>query len=471
MATERVKFPYNPRKWARRFHASFARFKALVLHRRAGKTTSIILEHLRACTNETWEEQRLRALVAGLTNKQVTELLRGRWYGHILPTYKQAELVAWQMVKHYARTVPGVKFNESKLRVTFPPTPRNPTGCFFQLFGADKPDSLRGPAFSGLSFDEFGLHPPNIYSEVLSKSLADHLGWAVFAGTIKGKNQLYNYWKAGEGDPEWFTIWQDVNESIAQEDNVTSLMLRQAMEDDRKLILKGIMTQEEFDQEWFLSTEAAIRGAYWGAELRQAKKDGRITRVPFDEALPVDTDWDLGVGDRMSIWFSQSLRSGEVHLIDYYENSDQGLPHYIKILASKPYVYGTHWAPHDIKARELTTGKTRIETAEKLGIKFQTVPNIGLDEGIHAAKLFIPRCWFDDVKCEVGLEGLRHFRKTYNEKMQQYADVPVHDFSSHPSDAFRGLSVRHKTPVPPRKKPDVSRVPSSAHPTGTGWMA
>ena len=79
--------------------------------------------------------------------------------------------------------------------------------------------------------------------------------------------------------------------------------------------------------------------------------------MPYDPALPVDTDWDLGIGDAMAIWFSQSLRPGEVRLIDYYENSGEGLPFYAGVLKDKGYVYGEHWAPHDIRVRELGTGK------------------------------------------------------------------------------------------------------------------
>ena len=161
-------------------------------------------------------------------------------------------------------------------------------------------------------------------------------------------------------------------------------MLSQAMTDDRELITKGLMTQEEFDQEWLLSTDAAIKGSYYTAQLAAAREDGRVTRVPYDPALPVDTDWDLGVGDSTVIWFTQSLRSGEVHVIDYYENSGEGIPHYASVLQAKRYVYGQHWAPHDIRVRELGTGKSRLETAQSHGIKFQVTPNIGVDDGIAA---------------------------------------------------------------------------------------
>ena len=219
------------------------------------------------------------------------------------------------------------------------------------------------------------------------------------------------------------------------------------MHDDRQLITKSLMTQAEYDQEWYLSIDAAIKGAYYTAELTQARQDGRITRVPYDPALPVDTDWDLGVGDSTAIWFSQSLRSGEVRVIDYYEASGEGLPHYARVLKDRGYVYGQHWAPHDIAVREFSSGKSRLDIAASLGIPFQIVPQLPLDDGVNAVRLLLPRCWFDVQKCEAGLEGLTHYRKTYNERLQEFMGTPVHDWSSHGADAFRGLAVRQKPPL------------------------
>ena len=316
----RVRVPYKPRRWARPFHASLTRWSCLVLHRRAGKTTSVINHHQRAATDDAWERTRLRHLTPDVTDAQLKELLRGRFYAHILPTYRQAKLTTWDMAKYFAAPIPGVTFNEAELRIDYP------NGSKLQLFGSDKPDRLRGLAFSGVSFDEYGMHPPNVFSEVVSKALADHLGYAIFAGTIKGRNQLYQTYDALKDDPSAFTVWQDINESLNTEEDASTLMLSQAMTDDRELITKGLMTQEEFDQEWLLSTDAAIKGSYYTAQLAAAREDGRITRVPYDPALPVDTDWDLGVGDATAIWFSQSLRTGEVRLIDYYENSGEGHP-------------------------------------------------------------------------------------------------------------------------------------------------
>ena len=157
-----------------------------------------------------------------------------------------------------------------------------------------------------------------------------------------------------------------------------------------------------------------------------------------------------------------------MHVIDYYENSGEGIPHYAKVIQEKPYVYGEHWAPHDIRVRELGSGKSRLETAEKHRIKFQVTPNIGVDDGIDAARLLIPRCWFDAEKCSVGLEALTFYRKAFNERLQTFTDKPLHDWTSHAADAFRGLAVRHK---PPRSERSKQRRPSRKRDLWAGRQA
>lgn len=442
-----VTVPYKPRNWAARMHGSWCRFFAVVLHRRAGKTTAVINHHQRAALDDDWERTRLKTLRPTLTDAELKELVSppgGRHYGHVMPTRVQAKEVVWDKLKHYAGGIPGVKFNESELLV------RYPGGHKLQLFGSDNPDALRGPAFSGLSFDEYSQQPRNIFSEVLSKALADHLGYAMFLGTIKGKDHLWQTHEAAAGNPvDWFSLWQDIDKSIATEEGITIQLLEQAMADDRKMIADGLMTQDEYDQEWYLSTEAAIKGAYYGKEMAAALKEGRITRVPYDPMLPVDTDWDLGIDDDMFIWFSQSVRSGEIRLIDCYVNSGEGFPHYIGVLNQRGYVYGKHYPPHDIAVRELGTGKSRKEVAASLGLRFEA-PEADLDliDGISAARLTLGRCWFDREKCKLGIEALRQYRKTWNQKMESFTDKPVHNWASHGADAFRGLAVRLRAPRP-----------------------
>jgi hypothetical protein len=237
------------------------------------------------------------------------------------------------------------------------------------------------------------------------------------------------------------------------------------------LSAKAVMTDDEYAQEFECSFEASVKGSVYGTELTTAREDGRVTQVVMEPALPVDTDWDLGVGDATAVWFSQSTRSGEVRLIDYYEASGEGLPHYAAMLQRKGYVYGTHWAPHDIAVRELGSGKSRLDVAASLGIRFAVVPRMHgekgqeVEAGIHATRLFLGRCWFDAAKTRAGLEALGHYRRDYNSRLNEFTARPVHDWASHGADAFRGLAVRYQ---PPRSaSPYVSRPVAESD---ASWM-
>lgn len=444
-----VLIPYKPRKWAKGAHATFKRWLALVLHRRAGKTTFELNHHQRAATDDEWERKRLTYLLPDAPASQIETLMQKRIYWHVMPSYKQAKLVAWEMLKDFARPIPGHKFNESELLVVYP------NGNRVQLIGGDNPDSLRGPGLSGLSLDEFSQIAGNVFGEILSKALADHVGYCIWSGTIKGHDQLFKLYGSAKDDPEWFALWQDVDVSLANEEGATITALTRAMEDDRKLVLNGAMTQDEYDQEWYLSADAAIQGAWYRKEMAAAKAQGRITRVPIEPTLPVDTDWDLGVDDAMAIVFSQSLRSGEVRIVDYYEASGEGFPHYVRVLADRGYTYGHHHPPHDIAVREMGTGKSRKETAKSLGLTFEEpLSALSLADGIDATRLLLAKCWFDETRTASLLEALRHYRKSLNTRLGEFTGTPVHNWASHGADAMRTLAVRHQAP---KLKRDIDR--------------
>ena len=181
----------------------------------------------------------------------------------------------------------------------------------------------------------------------------------------------------------------------------------------------------------------------------------------------MDTAWDLGIGDMTAIWFMQTTRGGEVRAIDYYENSGEGFPHYAKVLDRKPYKYGTHFAPHDIKVRELGTGRSRIEAAKGLGIDFKALPNQPLEDGIEAVRLTLPKVWFDAKKTEQGMEALRQYRAEYDDKKKVLRTRPIHDWTEHGASAFRYFCMGKKeelTPVRPRLPRHTGRN------TGVEWM-
>ena len=180
-------------------------------------------------------------------------------------------------------------------------------------------------------------------------------------------------------------------------------------------------------------------GAYYAEEMMKAE-ESRICSVPHFPEVPVETWWDLGFSDQTAIWFVQYIGQ-EVHLIDYYETSGEGLAHYARVLRERSddlgYTYGEHIAPHDADWGELGTGKTRVETARQHGIVFRVAPKLGVADGIDAARHLLPRCWFDADRCSRGIEVMRSYRKVRDEKNDTWKDRPLHDWASHGADAFR----------------------------------
>lgn len=262
---------------------------------------------------------------------------------------------------------------------------------------------------------------------MLRPALSDRKGWAAFIGTPNGKNQFWEVAATAQTEPGWYYACHRASETgVVQADELTAA--------------RRMMTADEYDQEFECSFEASVKGAIYAAELQQAREKGRIRSVPYSPELPVHTYWDLGVGDATAIWFLQAVGS-EVRLIDYHEASGEGLPYYKKILEGKGYIYGEHWAPHDIRVRELSTGRSREETARNIGLNFRTVPNQFLEDGIHSARMLLPRCYFDAEKCKVGLEALQNYRWDFNNRLQEYKATPVHDWASHGADAFRYLAI------------------------------
>lgn len=306
-----ITVPYEPRKWAESFHASLKRWLVLVLHRRAGKTTAVLNHLQRDCIRVPASQ-----------------------FAYIGPTYKQSKRVAWDIAKAISWDIPGVLYNESELTV------RYPNGSKLILVGSDNPDSLRGIALWGAGFDEYSQHPSNVFSEIISKALADHLGYAIFFGTPKAKNEFHRIYEAALKDPSWEVVFRTIDDGLRDEEGGAIDNLRVALADDRKLVAQGLMTQDEFDQEWYCSFEAAVKGAHYAREIALARAQGRIKRVPYDPALKVHMVSDLGVGQRFSSGFYQKSGS-EVRKIDYWEGTEKdGIPQAVKAAKDKPYVYG-----------------------------------------------------------------------------------------------------------------------------------
>jgi hypothetical protein len=344
-------------------------------------------------------------------------------YGYCAPYRSQAKSVAWDYLKVYAAPVTR-ETNESELTVELI------NGAKIRLFGADNADAMRGLGFDGIYLDEYGDFKPSVFGNVIRPALSDKQGWAVFGGTPKGKNQFWEIYDLATRSPqEWFLLRLPASTSGILPSSELAAAQAQLLPD-------------QYAQEYLCSFDAAIQGAFFGTEMREADQQGRICQVPYNPDLPVYTAWDLGYRDDTAIWFYQ-LGRGEIRVIDFYAVSGENIHDIANVVLTKGYRYAKHYLPHDARAKSLQTGKSIVEQlAAHLDIaKLAVVPDIGLQNGIQATRLILPRVYFDAERCRDGIEALRQYQREYDEDKKAYRQNPRHDWTSHPSDAFRMLAV------------------------------
>lgn len=410
----RIVIPYAPRRQFLPFHTRTQRWAAIVAHRRAGKTV--------ACVND-------------LIRDAVTCALPHGRFAYVAPFLAQAKEVAWDYLKRYALPVTEDK-NESELWVQVL------GGHRIRIHGADNPDRLRGSYLDGALLDEYADMRPSVWGEVIRPMLADRRGRGTFIGTPKGRNEFWRIVENAKRNPD---DWYFANLPASE----TGILPREELDDARK-----DMTPEQYEQEFECSFEAAILGAYFGKEIAQAERDGRITRVPYNPNSAVYAAWDLGKGANMAVWLFQVI-GREIHVIAFHEGAhSDGIPQVLKALGDKGYPIKWHWVPHDARATEIGSGLTRIETMVRLGMTPMLVPDHKVMDGINAARMTLPAVYFDRDACEAGLEALRQYAAEFDEKMRAFKDNPrpIH-WSNHAADAFRYLCMAHREMQPEGPKP------------------
>lgn len=405
---EVIEIPYKPREQQLAIHDLMdeKRFGVVVAHRRMGKTVSAINHIIKD---------------AILNQKEAPR------YAYIAPTYGQAKRVAWDYLVKYADPLGGSS-NISELRVDF-------WGRRIQLYGSDNPEALRGQYFDGVILDEIGDQNPKIWTDIVRPALADRKGWCLFIGTPKGHNHFKELRDRAEKEEGWGLL-----EFKASETGVVDEVELKAARNE--------MGEDKFRQEFECSFDAAVEGSYYGQILNELEDKKHMQEIPREELSRTFTAWDLGMGDSTSIWVAQLVGS-EVRLIDYYENHGVGLDHYVKWIRDNDYIKAEHILPHDVRVRELGSGKSRLEMLEEAGLEIKIAPRMGLDDGIQAVRRLLPRCWFNVPKVQTGLNCLRNYRRDYDEKRKIFYERPLHDWSSHGSDSFRylalGLDEGHST--------------------------
>lgn len=380
-------------------------------------------------------------------------------YWHLLPEASQGRKAIWEAINPHT--------GRKRIDEAFPRAMRRRTrghdmriefanGSSWQVAGSDNYDSLVGAPPVGVVFSEWALAKPDAWT-YLRPILAENGGWALFLWTPRGRNHATRSFDARATDPEWLTIRSPATE--------TDVFTPEQLAKERAELVAEAGSEEEggarFATEYLVDFDAAAPGAYYGASLREAQAAGRICRVPYDPNLPVDTAWDLGIDDYTAIWFFQQT-GREVRAIDYYEVGGEGLQSIVReAVAAKPYVYGTHYLPHDVMVRELGAGgRSRYETLASLGLKRISVGSAtGPEDRVNAARQMIPITWFDAERCGPGLDRLRAYRKRWVRATHSYAG-PLHDKASHGADAFGEFAMNRlaaRSGADPRERRGAGR--------------
>lgn len=415
METKVIPTNYTPRDWQLWAHGRTKRHNVIVFHRRGGKTVWAV------------NEIKDKAINFDKADPKTGEPLKNPKFAFIAPSAEQVRDIAWDYVKEYFGNLPGVKFNETRMKCTFP----HPRGtCTVTLYSAENIERRRGLYLDGYVLDEYADMHPDTRDKVLLPTLSDRAGWEIIIGTPKGDNAFKKIYDVAVSDPEdWFScIFKATQTDILPEKELK--------------LLKKTMTEEAFRQEYLCDFHASPAGYYYQKIMDQLQEDGHITNVPYDKQCSVMTFWDLGFNDSGVIWFIQEV-GREIHVIDYVENNGKGLDWYVDCINEKPYQYVAHYLPHDVEHHEISSGQSRLEYLENLNLNnIQVVPKSGnINEDIHAVRQVLYKCYFDKNKCKDGIEALRQYRRKYDSKEQVFKNNPVHNWASHGADGFRQFAV------------------------------
>ena len=421
-----VEIPYHPREVFIPFHQRTNRWGAMVCHRRAGKTVSCIGELVtRAIYSEKHRPE----------------------YAYIGPYRSQAKKIAWAYLLDFTENIRSGPARVSDLSVTLF------NGATITLYGADNPDALRGIYLDGVVLDEYGDCRPSLWGEVVLPTLLDRKGWAVFIGTPKGKNHFFQMVERAKKEDGWFHLELKASES--------GLLDKDALDEAR-----AEMSEDQYEQEMECNFSAAVLGTYYSniiaqMELHTTEGPPRIGDYPYDPSLPVHAAADLGYNDSTAFWFWQVSEAG-VNMIDYHEEDSKDLAYYFDMLDGKGYEYADIWLPHDAKATSLQTGRSTIEQFLDKGYPVLISPKLAIQHGIDAARLIMKQITINQATCYQGVEALRAYRRSWNEKTQQFSNSPHHDWASNGADAFRYFALvtelTHTAQIEEQKTPILKEV-------------
>ncbi len=348
---------------------------------------------------------------------------------YIFPTYAQGKKILWDSLMNDGSRILDLipeelieSKNSQEMKIRFK------NGSLIQIVGSDNVDSLVGTNPKLAIFSEYALQDPRAF-QFIRPILTANDGVALFLSTPRGKNHLYELYQIASNSPDWFAM------KLSVED--THHIPLEEIEKERR---EGLMSDDLIMQEYYCSFDMGIEGSYYGKYLDRMRTSGQISQCPWEPSFKVHTAWDIGVRDSTAIIFFQVVGQ-TVRIIDCYEKSKEGLEHYVSIIESKPYSYGKHIAPHDIRVREFGSGITRFEKARQLGIIFTLSNDLSIVDGIEAVRTTLPKVWIDEIRCKELIKAIENYRQEFDAKKKVYKSHPLHDGSSHFADALRYMCV------------------------------
>jgi hypothetical protein len=394
-----------------------------VWHRRAGKD-EVCLHHV---------------ALAALTERVAN-------YGHVLPEFNQGRRAIWGAVNpHTGRRRIDEAFpdelceskNDTMMTVKFI------NGSTWAVLGSDTFDtSLVGASYAGLTFSEYALSNPSVWAYT-RPMLEENDGWAVFITTPRGRNHAHDMFKYASTNPNWFC------ELLTAEDTgmLSAETLAETLDEMQKLY--GVdQGTASYRQELYCDWNASVLGSFYALEMAALRAEGRICEIKPPPGALVHRVYDLGIGDDTSVW-KWSVVGSQIFVYSHKATSGVGLEWWRDTLAAEDeehgWTAGSDYVPHDAKAREMGTGRSRVETMRALGLRPMLVPGHSVADGINAARRTLPLCVFHPRCEEGGISALEQYRREWDEEKKAFRASAVHDWTSHPADAFRYLAMSWRT--------------------------
>lgn len=361
-------------------------------------------------------------------------------YWHMLPTLQQARRVVWDGIDKYGRRMIDQAFpkkirknvNQTEMKIELK------NGSIWQCVGSDNYDSLVGTNPIGVIMSEYSIADPRAW-DFLRPILAENEGWAAFIYTPRGKNHGFKMYEMAESNPNWYCDLRDIDNTFQDEANDLPVISKEVYLEE----LAGGMDPLLADQEFYVSFNAGLFGAYYTEQMKLAK----IGDYPHDPRKAVYTAWDVGL-DTTAIWFLQQSSGSAINVIDYWEEANVPMVKWCKRLREAQYIFETHVGPHDLEQRDKGYGVRLIDTAAEHGIIFEVAPSVSINSGIDAVKNFVPLLQFNKDTTSRGWDCMTNYRRTYNDKLQIFLDRPLHDWASHGADAMRYAALGYSMGLP-----------------------